>query len=190
LFVAVAVALPQCKNVELGGRDGLKTFQQGVCAYFIPKPTRINGGWWISIARHLRIFYYFTLISDATKVVFAEAFQMLLKIHHMTRNPVFFKMKINDYKRHHEEFLKVLIHICKPSTKSRCKSIKFYQPTHWYFTRIETGCASMEKALEKMLGESQKKPFKFTNSRFDIEVYLYSYALSKCTFIAHYCMFL
>ena len=158
--------------MELGGRDGLKTFQHGVCSYFIPKVTRINGGWWISIARHLRIFFCFTtLISDATKVVFAEAFQMLLKIHHMTRNPVF-KTDINDYKKDHEEFLKMLIHICAPSTKTRCKSIKFHQPTHWYRTRIDMGCAAMEKSLEKMLGESQKKPFKFTNSRFDIEVYL------------------
>ena len=173
-FIAVAPALPQCKNVELGGRDGLKTFQHGVCSYFIPKVNRINGGWWISIARHLRIFFCFTtLISDATKVVFAEAFQMLLKIHHMTRNPVF-KTDINDYKKDHEEFLKMLIHICAPSTKTRRKSIKFHQPTHWYQTRIDLGCAAMEKSLEKMLGESQKKPFKFTNSRFDIEVYIWT----------------
>ena len=156
--MAVAPAIPQCKNVELGGRDGLKTFQHGVCSYFIPKVTRINGGWWISIARHLRIFFCFTtLISDATKVVFAEAFQMLLKIHHMTRNPVF-KTDINDYKKDHEEFLKMLVHICAPSTKTRCRSIKFHQPTHWYQTRIDLGCAAMEKSLEKMLGESQKKP--------------------------------
>ena len=160
--------------MELGGRDGLKTFQHGICSFFIPKVVRINGGWWISIARHLRIFFCFTtLISDATKVVFAEAFQMLLKIHHMTRNPVF-KTAINDYKKDHEEFLKMLIHICAPSTKTRCKSIKFHQPTHWYQTRIDLGCAAMEKSLEKMLGESQKKPFKFTNARFDIEVYIWT----------------
>ena len=175
--------------MELGGRDGLKTFHHGVCAYFIPKTTRINGGWWISIARHLRIFFCFTTpTSDATKAVFAEAFQMLLKIHHMTRNPVF-KTEINDYKQDHEDFLQMLIHICAPSTKSCCKSIKFHQPTHWYLNRIEMGCAAMEKSLEKMLGESQKKPFKFTNSRFDIEVYLCTRLLSKCTFIAHYGMF-
>jgi hypothetical protein len=29
----------------------------------------------------------------------------------------------------------------------------------------------MEKSLEKMLGESQKKPFKHTNARFDVEVH-------------------
>jgi hypothetical protein len=28
----------------------------------------------------------------------------------------------------------------------------------------------MEKSLEKMLGESQKKPFKHTNAKFDVEV--------------------
>ena len=156
-IIAVSHALPQCKNVELGGRDGLKTFHHGVCAYFIPKTTRINGGWWISIARHLRIFFCFTtLISDATKVVFAEAFLMLIKIYHMTR-----KMLIMNYKQDHEEFLEMLIHICAPSTKTRCKSIKFHQPTQWYQNRIEMGCAAMEKSLEKMLGESKKKTFKF-----------------------------
>jgi hypothetical protein len=51
------------------------------------------------------------------------------------------------------------------------------------------GCAAMEKSLEKMLGESKKKTFKFTNSRFDIEVYLCTRLLSKCTLIAHYGMF-
>jgi hypothetical protein len=97
--------------VELGGRDGMITFNHGLCAYFIPKPTRINGGWWISIARHLRIFFCFTtLISDATKVVFAEAFQKLIKMNHMTKNPVF-KTAINDYKQDHEDFVEMLIHI-------------------------------------------------------------------------------
>ena len=113
---------------------------------------------------------------------------MLLKIHHMTRNPVF-KTAINGYKQDHEEFLQMLIHICKPSTKSRCKSIKFHQPTHWYLTRTDMGCAAMEKSLEKMLGESKKKTFKFTNSRFDIEVYFLNWLLSKCTFFTHYEMF-
>ncbi len=71
-FTAVVAALPQPqrKNVEWGGRDRLKTFRHGVCAYFIPKPTRINGGWWISIARQLRIFFCFTpLISDGGLVL-------------------------------------------------------------------------------------------------------------------------
>jgi hypothetical protein len=37
-------------------------------------------------------------------------------------------------------------------------------------TRIEIGCAAMEKSLERMLEETQKKPFKYTNSRHDVEV--------------------
>ena len=158
-IIAVSHALPQCKNVELGGRDGLKTFHHGVCAYFIPKTTRINGGWWISIARHLRIFFCFTtLISDATKVVFAEAFQMLIKIHHMTRNPVF-KTEINGYKQDHEEFLEMLIHICAPSTKTRCKSIKFHQPTHWYLNRIANwdGMRGNGEIIRKNVGRKSKK---------------------------------
>ncbi len=71
-----------------------------------------------------------------------------------------------------EKCVEVVIHICAPSTASGCNSIKFHQPLHWYLTRIEIGCSAMEKSLEKTLGESQKKPFKHTNAKFDVEVLL------------------
>ena len=87
----------------------------------------------------------------------------------MIRNPLK-KCDIGKYKEHFMTLVARLIQICRPFTKSGCKSIKFHQPYHWYLTRIEIGCAAMEKSLERMLGETQKKPFKYTNSRFDVEV--------------------
>jgi hypothetical protein len=93
---------------------------------------------------------------------------MLLEAHHMIRNPLK-KCDIVKYKEHFMTLVARLIQICRPFTKSGCKSIKFHQPYHWYLTRIEIGCAAMEKSLERMLGETQKKPFKYTNSRFDVE---------------------
>jgi hypothetical protein len=30
---------------------GLKLFPHGICCYFIPNLTRINGGWWISVGK-------------------------------------------------------------------------------------------------------------------------------------------
>lgn len=44
------------KNVELNGRDNFKLFQHGI-THFIRKVRRIDGGWHISIARHLQIFW-------------------------------------------------------------------------------------------------------------------------------------
>ena len=169
--MCVAASMPTNKNVELDGRDGLKLFPHGICSYFIPNLTRINGGWWISIARHLRMFYCFTtLVPNSRRLVFGEALKMVLEAHHLTRNPVP-KAAINEYKNHMEECLKQVIQICAPHTSSACNSIKFHQPVHWYLTRIDLGCSAMEKSLEKMLGESQKKPFKHTNARFDVEVH-------------------
>ena len=56
-FMDLARHMPSNKNVELGGRDGFKFFKHGVTAYMLPKQRRINGGWWISIARQLKIFF-------------------------------------------------------------------------------------------------------------------------------------
>ena len=105
---------------------------------------------------------------------------MVLLAHHMTRNPVR-KDTINEYKTHIEKCLEAVIQICAPSSASGCNSIKFHQPVHWYLTRIEIGCSAMEKSLEKMLGESQKKPFKHTNAKFDVEVL----TIRKCANNAH-----
>ena len=56
-FISLARSMPSNKNVELGGRDGFKFFKHGVTSYLLPKVRRINGGWWISIARQLKIFF-------------------------------------------------------------------------------------------------------------------------------------
>jgi hypothetical protein len=56
-FIGLSTKMPSNKNVELGGRDGFKYFKHGVSSYMLPKVRRINGGWWISIARQLQIFF-------------------------------------------------------------------------------------------------------------------------------------
>ena len=56
-FTDLARIMPSNKNVELGGRDGFKFFKHGVSSYMLPKVRRINGGWWISIARQLKMFF-------------------------------------------------------------------------------------------------------------------------------------
>ena len=66
-FLALARQMPSNKNVELGGRDGFKLFKHGVTQYMLPKVRRINGGWWIAIARQLSIFLCVTDIKPAVR---------------------------------------------------------------------------------------------------------------------------
>ena len=55
-------------------------------------------------------------------------------------------------------------------TPSDCNSIKYHWPYHWSDTRRELGCSAAEKSLERKLGEVQKRNFKYTNGRNDVEV--------------------
>jgi hypothetical protein len=42
-----------------------------------------------------------------------------------------------------------------------------YWPLHWAHTRLQLGCAAEEKTLERKLGQSQKRNFRFTNHQED-----------------------
>ena len=137
-----------------------------------PKVRRINGGWWISIARHLRVFFSATtLVSNATKLRNAHALDLLFEVHHMVRLHII-KDKLQEFQNKVNALLVCLIEICAPHTPSACKSIKFHWPYHWAQNRQELGCSADEKSLERMLGESQKKFFKHTNAKFNVEIQL------------------
>ena len=82
-FIDLARQMPSNKNVELGGRDGFKFFKHGVTSYMLPKVRRINGGWWISIARQLKLFFCITkIVSDTTRAKFCDALSLLFEVHH------------------------------------------------------------------------------------------------------------
>ena len=79
-FTDLARIMPSNKNVELGGRDGFKFFKHGVSSYMLPKVRRINGGWWISIARQLKMFFCTTrIVSDTTRTKFCDALSLLFE---------------------------------------------------------------------------------------------------------------
>ena len=67
---------------------------------------------------------------------------------------------------------------CMQRSRSACptprpianESIKYHWPFHWGDTRRELGCSAAEKSLERKLGESQKRNFKFTNGKENVEV--------------------
>jgi hypothetical protein len=127
--------MPTCKNVELGGRDGMKVFRHGIVAFMRPKIRRINGGWWITIARQLRIFLCVTdLICDTTRQQLSDAVRMLLKVHHGVRYPIL-KSALSNYEKSIKDLLNVMIGICEAHTPSGCHSIKKYLwPLHWWNT--------------------------------------------------------
>ena len=134
-FIGLAKNMPSNKNVELGGRDGFKFFKHGVSSYMLPKVRRINGGWWISIARQLKIFLCVTrIISDSTRSKFCDALNLLFEVHHGLRNPVD-KTDLDSYQGKINFLLTTLVDITLPWSKSQCQSIKFHWPRHWGHTR-------------------------------------------------------
>lgn len=148
----------------------MKVFRHGISCYMRPKIRRINGGWWVSIARQLRIFLCHTsLVSSETRKVLSKALRLLLKVHHALRNPVL-KTDLPKYDNTIHELVTAMIAICGPHSPTGCNSIKYHWPYHWWLTRRDFGCSANEKSLERMLGEAQKRHFKHTNSRYDVEV--------------------
>jgi hypothetical protein len=134
-FLDLASKMPSNKNVELAGRDGFKFFKHGVTSYMLPKVRRINGGWWISIARQLKIFFCVTkIVSDATRTKFCEALSLLFEVHHGLRNPLH-KDDLDSYQGKINFLLTTLIDISLPWSKSQCNSIKYHWPRHWAHTR-------------------------------------------------------
>ena len=168
-FANVAGVTPPNKNVELGGRDGFKLFPRGV-THWVRNERRINGGWHVAIARHMHVFFATTDVlpeEDTTRV--GEAYSLLLVVHQDLRNPVE-KNAGRQYQGAVNDLLQVMVHICADHSPSRCHSIKYHWPRHWWDTRRELGCAAAEKSLERKLGEVQKRNYQYTNGRCDVEV--------------------
>ena len=169
-FVAnIARVTAPNKNVELGGRDGFKTFPNGV-TWWILKSIRINGGWHVSIARHLRIFFGTTdLLPPLVRRQICTVYDLIMKVHTSLRIPVR-KDQLALYQGTINDLLTALVRLNAPHSPSMCNSIKYHWPRHWQNTRRELGCSAHEKSLERKLGETQKKNFKFTNGRQNVEV--------------------
>jgi hypothetical protein len=147
----------------------MKLFPHGV-THFIRKARRIDGGWHVSIARHLQIFLGTSnMIGDETKMKFARMYELLFKVHANLRNPVH-RDGLEKYQTTVNELLEAMVDICAPHVKTHCNSIKYHWPRHWSATRRELGCSAAEKSLERKLGEIQKKYFTYTNARYNVDV--------------------
>ena len=86
------------KNVELHGRDAFKLFQHGI-THFILSRKRVDGGWHISMARQLHIFFASSdMVQPALKKKLNKAFRLLFSVHTSLRLSVR-KNRIDDIKR-------------------------------------------------------------------------------------------
>ena len=147
-FANVAGVTPPNKNVELGGRDGFKLFPRGV-THWVRNERRINGGWHVAIARHMHVFFATTDVlpeEDTTRV--GEAYSLLLVVHQGLRNPVE-KNAGRQYQGAVNDLLQVMVHICADHSPSRCHSIKYHWPRHWWDTR---GRAQISLSLGSLSG--------------------------------------
>ena len=100
---------------------------------------------------------------------FYPFFTYATKVHASLRIPLL-KQDLAVYQGTINDLLTAMMVICAPFTKSKCRSIKYHWPHHCNDTRRELSCAAHEKSLERKLAEAQKRNFKFTNGRYDVEV--------------------
>jgi len=155
-------------NVEISERDGFKLFKNGFADY-VRNGNRIDGGWHMSITRHLHVWLCTSdVLSRDKKLLCATACSKLYEVDAFLRWPVK-RSKLAYYSLLIDELLHILVEISIPYVKCQGNSIKFHWPRHWVYFRLNLGCAAAEKTLERKLAETQKKFFRFTNGKGDID---------------------
>ena len=162
--VRLARSDTHCTNAEIDGRDHFKKFPHGLTGYVFDG-RRIDGGWHIAVAAHLHVFLCTCpLLSLRTRVQFGNAFTTLFAVHHGLRDDLP-KQELPQYTARIKRLLDQMLPLCEPHLKKQCNSIKFHWPLHWGDTRRQLGCSAAEKSLERKLGESQKRNYKFSNKK-------------------------
>ena len=152
------------KNVELGGRDAFKRFRHGIVDYILGE-RRCDGGWHIAMSRQLHIaICTMKELRKSTRQTVGRAYELLFAVHHGLRCSLP-AVDVDNYDATIAELLDVMLEINVDSTDGDCKSPKYHWPRHWAHTRRELGCAAAEKSLERKLGQSQKRNFRFTNKQ-------------------------
>ena len=142
-------------NSEISEHDGFKLFPHGFADY-IRNENRVDGGWHLSMTRHLHVWFCTSIfLSNDKKLLCASACCKLYEVNAFLRWPVkraklaYFSVLIDD-------LLQILVEISIPYVACQGNSIKFYWPRHWVYSRLQLGCAAAEKTLERKLAETQK----------------------------------
>jgi hypothetical protein len=168
-FFAKRVAnMTRNTNVEINERDGFKLFRHGFADY-VRNGNRIDGGWHMSITRHLHVWLCTSgILPNDKKLLCATACCKLYEVDAFLRWPVQ-RRKLAYYSVVIDDLLQILLEISLPYVKCKGNSIKFHWPRHWVYFRLNLGCSAAEKTLERKLAETQKKFYRFTNGKGDID---------------------
>ena len=154
--------------MEISERDGFKLFPHGFADY-VRNENRIDGGWQMSITRHLHVWLCTSdILSRDKKLLCATACCKLYEVDAFLRWPVK-KNKLAYYSVLIDDLLQIILEIGLPYVKCKGNSIKFHWPRHWVYFRLNLGCAAAEKTLERKLAETEKKFYRFTNGKGDID---------------------
>ena len=123
----------------------------------------------MSITRHLHVWLCTSEIFTNDKKLFcASACSKLYEVDAFLRWPAK-KSKMAYYSMLIDDLLTILLEMSIPYVKCQGNSIKFHWPRHWVYFRLQLGCAAAEKTLERKLAETQKKFYKFTNGKGNID---------------------
>jgi hypothetical protein len=155
-------------NVEISERDGFKLFPHGFADY-VRNGNRIDGGWHMSITRHLHVWLCTSgILPNDKKLQCATACSKLYEVDAFLRWPVE-RRKLTYYSVLIDDLLEILIAISMPYVACKGNSIKYHWPRHWVYFRMNLGCSAAEKTLEQKLAETQICFYRFTNGKGDID---------------------
>ena len=154
-------------NSEISEHDGFKLFPFGFAGY-IRNENRVDGGWHMSMTRHLHVWLCTSdFLPNDKKLLCSTACCKLYEVDTFLRWPVK-KTKLAYYSVLIDDLLEILVELCRPYYKCQGNSFKFHWPRHWVYFRLHLGCPAAEKTLERKLAETQKKFYRFTNGKGNI----------------------
>jgi hypothetical protein len=160
----------RCSDVELQSIGVWEYFPKDVTEGLVGEKTkRLNGMCYWTMMRqiHLALCASNYMTRDE-KVAVSGMCQLGYDVLETVHNPV--RKDGNDaedFQVKSTEYVKQLIVLWKPFSKSKCESIKWHLVLHWLWYLRQMGAFSDERTLEKELGILFKKPYKLTNHRAD-----------------------
>ena len=151
-------------NSEISAHDGFKLFPHGFADY-IRNENRVDGGWHLSMTRHLHVFLCTSdFLPIDKKLLCSTACSKLYEVDTFLRWPVK-KNKLAYYSVLIDDLLEIIVGICRPYVTKQGNCFKLHWPRHWVYFRLNLGCSADEKSLERKLAETQKKIYRFTNGK-------------------------
>ena len=126
-------------NSEISEHDGFKLFPFGFAGY-IRNENRVDGGWHLSMTRHLHVWLCTSdFLPNDKKLLCSTACCKLYEVDTFLRWPVK-KTKLAYYSVLIDDLLEILVELCRPYYKCQGNSFKFHWPRHWVYFRLHLRC--------------------------------------------------